>query len=68
MTDHTEILYRAASSPHGIVVETSDVTRLRAALYRIIRERPVEFGNISLVPSPINPLELWVINKESTSE
>ncbi len=68
MSDHTDLLYRAASTPHGISVETNDVTRLRQKLYAIIRERPAEFGNISLVPSPVNPLELWIINKENSGE
>ena len=67
MIDLIEHLYRAASTPHGIVVETTDVTQLRAKLYAIIRKHP-EFSNLSLVPSPINPLELWIINKEQTGE
>jgi hypothetical protein len=66
--DLPSLLYRAASTPHGISVETNDVTRLRAQLYAEIRKSPAEFGNISLVPSPVNPLELWIINKEPPRE
>lgn len=68
MSDPTDLLYRAASTPLGIIVEADDVTRLRQQLYAIIRKRPLEFGNISLIPSPINPLELWIVNKESSGE
>lgn len=65
--DLLSFLYRAAATPHGISVETTDVTQLRAKLYSLMRDRP-EFSNLSLVPSPINPLELWIINKESSGE
>lgn len=56
-------LYRAASTPRGIAVETDDVTRLRQKLYALMRDRP-EFSNLSLIPSPLNPRELWIVNKE----
>lgn len=64
LTNHIEHLYRAASTPRGIVVETDDVTRLRAKLYALMREYP-QFSNLSLIPSPVNPSELWIVNKES---
>jgi len=65
--DLLSLLYRAAATPHGISVETTDVTQLRAKLYAAMKDRP-EFSNLSLVPSPINPLELWIINKEPSGE
>lgn len=63
MSDLLSLLYRAASTPLGIVVETDDVTRLRQQLYPLMKKQ-TEFGNLSLIPSPINPNELWIVNKE----
>lgn len=63
MTDLISLLYRAAATPLGIVVETDDVTRLRQQLYTAMKKK-TEFGNLSLIPSPVNPRELWIVNKE----
>jgi hypothetical protein len=59
-----EILYSAANSPPGIVVETSDPEALRQKLYALRREYEGDFENLSFVISPMNGSDLWILNKE----
>ena len=51
-------------TPLGIIVKTDNVTLLRQKLYAARKSDPV-FAPISLVPSPVNPDELWIVNKEN---
>ncbi len=59
-----ELLYTALASPHGIIVETSSVERLRRKLYAARRELNDEaLEALSLVPSPTNECELWIVRR-----
>ena len=61
--DLIEHLYRAASTPLGIVVECDDVLKLRQKLYALRGDKS-EFKNLAFIPSPLNPRELFIVNKE----
>lgn len=58
----TELLYDAIRTPLGTVIQTEDPERLRQKLYSIRRESE-DFMQLSFVISPINGLDLWVVNK-----
>lgn len=58
----TELLYDALRSPVGTVIQTEDPERLRQQLYPI-RKESAEFLQLSFVISPINGLDLWIVNK-----
>ena len=58
----TELLYAALHSPLGTVIETEDPERLRQKLYPI-RSGCEDFAQLSFVISPINGLDLWIVNK-----
>lgn len=58
----TELLYDALRSPRGTVIQTKDPERLRQKLYAIRRESE-DFAQLSFVISPINGLDLWIVNK-----
>lgn len=57
------LLYSAANSPYGIVVETDATEPLRQKLYALRREFEPEFEKLSFIISPINGADLWVLNK-----
>jgi len=63
VNDLIEHLYRAAATPLGIIVECDDVLKLRTKLYALRAGKP-EFENLAFIPSPINPRELFIVNKE----
>ena len=58
----TEILYDATRSALGLVIETDDAERLRQKLYAI-RRGTSDFDNLSFIISPINGVDLWILNK-----
>lgn len=58
----SELLYTAYHSPLGIVVNTDDIEHLRQKLYAIRRENPM-LHCLSLVVSPINPGDLWIVKQ-----
>lgn len=58
----TELLYDALRTPLGTVIETEDPERLRQRLYAIRKESD-DFAQLSFVISPINGLDLWIVNK-----
>lgn len=58
----TELLYDALRTPLGTVIQTEDPERLRQKLYGIRRESE-DFAALSFVISPINGLDLWIVNK-----
>lgn len=62
-----EILYSATNADIGIVVETNDAERLRQKLYAVRREFPDDFEHLSFVISPMNGVDLWILNKENTN-
>lgn len=59
-----ELLYSAARSDYGIIVETDDVERLRQKLYPL-RKTDSYLEGLSFVVSPTNPArELWIVKRE----
>lgn len=58
----TELLYAALHTPLGTVIQTEDPERLRQKLYGIRRESE-DFAQLSFVISPINGMDLWIVNK-----
>lgn len=58
----TELLYDALRTPFGTVIQTEDAERLRQRLYGI-RKECEDFASLSFVISPINGLDLWIVNK-----
>jgi hypothetical protein len=62
----TEILYDALRTPHGVVVETNDPSRLRQKLYAIRREDP-DLSPLAFVISPLNGSDLWILNKGTSN-
>lgn len=58
----TELLYDALRTPTGTVIQTEDPERLRQRLYTIRRESE-DFAQLSFVISPINGMDLWIVNK-----
>lgn len=57
-----ETLYDALREPLGIVVETNDVERLRQKLYALRKDHP-DLADLSLVPSPTTPNQLWILKR-----
>lgn len=62
----TELLYDALRTPLGTVIQTEDPERLRQRLYAV-RKESEDFAQLSFVISPINGLDLWVVNKGNKS-
>jgi hypothetical protein len=58
----TELLYDALRTPYGTVIQTEDAERLRQRLYGI-RKESEDFASLSFVISPINGMDLWIVNK-----
>ena len=58
----TELLYEALRTPLGTVIQTEDAERLRQRLYAI-RKGSEDFTQLSFVISPINGMDLWIVNK-----
>ena len=61
--DLMSLLYQAQAHPRGIVIESDDVERVRQKLYALMRDNEI-FSSLSLIPSPLNPRELLIIQKE----
>jgi hypothetical protein len=61
----TELLYDALRSPFGTVVESRDPEKLRQRLYPIRKSSP-DFLPLAFVISPMNPHDLWILNKGNT--
>lgn len=68
MTDFLllQLLYDALVTPNGVVVETPDPEFLRQKLYPI-RKREPQFTSLAFVISPINGLDLWILNKGASN-
>lgn len=58
----TELLYDALRTTRGTVIQTEDPERLRQKLYAV-RKESEDFAQLSFVISPINGLDLWIVNK-----
>jgi hypothetical protein len=61
------LLYRAMTSPYGIVVQSSDPAALRMKLYPVRKAQPL-FEPLSFVLSPINPQHLWILRKPTDDQ
>jgi hypothetical protein len=58
--------YAALRSPEGIVLRVSDFNAVRQKLYAARKEAmDPELDGLSLVQSPTDPNELWIVKKES---
>jgi hypothetical protein len=55
-----ELLYSALASQFGIRVSTSNLNLLRQKLYAL-RAKHEELSCLSLVQSPFDPNELWIV-------
>lgn len=67
MTSLLELLYRAASSPFGIVVTTEDPQALRQALYRE-RKKDKDLLSLAFCTSPSSPdSEIWIVKKDASA-
>lgn len=65
--EYLKLLYDATRTPYGIVVQTEDPERLRQKLYALRKNNP-DLASISFVISPLNPQDLWVLNKGGLRE
>lgn len=59
------LLYDALREPLGTVIQTENPERLRQKLYAV-RKESEDFAPLSFVISPINGLDLWIVNKGSS--
>lgn len=58
-----EHLYKALNSPHGVVISTTNVERLRAKLYTERKKDP-DLSRLSINVSRTSPeTEIWIIKK-----
>lgn len=57
-----QLLYEALDTPFGLVIETNDAERLRQKLYPLRKEQEI-FLPLSFVISPLNGVDLWILNK-----
>lgn len=61
-------LYEALAEEYGILVDTNDVIRLRAALYPL-RKSNEDLHCLSFHPSPTNPeTQLFIVKKEQPED
>lgn len=65
--EHLDILYDATRAAIGLVVETNDAGRLRQRLYAARADHP-DLANLAFVISPLNGVDLWILNKGPTDE
>ena len=63
----TELLYDALRTPLGNVIATEDPERLRQKLYAI-RKESEDFAQLSFVISPINGIDLWIVNRGKSND
>jgi hypothetical protein len=61
---HINQLYEALGSQHGVAVLTSDPVKARQRFYALRKEaNDPDLESLSIVQSPTNPLELWIIKR-----
>lgn len=63
----TELLYNATRSRFGTIIETNDAALLRQRLYAARKDNQ-DFVQLSFVISPMNGLDLWIVNKGNVDE
>lgn len=60
----SELWFEALGSPFGIVVQCSDVERVRQKLYALRKElKDPDLDALSLVQSPTDPKQLWIVKR-----
>ena len=64
-----ELLYQSILTPHGLIIETDDVAFLQQKFYAARRSLPhiEEFKQLSFIPSPTNPQQLWIVKTGKTN-
>ena len=63
------LLYNALHSPFGIVFQTNDPERAKARFYSTrAKLADPKLDCLSLVQSPTDPSQLWIVKKESKDE
>lgn len=63
------MFYEALGSDVGVVIDTNDPEKVRQKLYSLRREaQDPALDCISIVASPSNPLQLWLIKKPTEAE
>jgi hypothetical protein len=63
-TSRLELWYTALRSTIGIVVQTNDIERLRANLYRDRKDAgDPQLEGLSIFVSPASPNELWITHR-----
>lgn len=65
--DYLEMLYSAAASPYGVIVESSDRAKLSARLNLARREDPA-LKSIAIVLHPLNPDQLLLVKRNPDAE
>jgi hypothetical protein len=59
-----ELWYAALAEPLGICIQTSDPERARQRLYQLrTKANDPDLEKISVVASPTDPKQLWLIKK-----
>lgn len=59
-----EALYDALRADIGIVLATDNVGRLQQKLYALRKAHSPVFDELSLVPSPTTPGQLWIVKRK----
>lgn len=55
-------LYEALGSPFGVVVQTSNAEKARQAYYKLRNAaQDPDLESLSIVQSPTDPLQLWIV-------
>jgi len=63
------LLYNALHSPFGIVFQTDDIERAKARFYTTrAKLGDPKLDCLSLVTSPLDPNQLWIVKKEQSNE
>ena len=63
------LLYNALHSPFGIILQTDDLERVKARFYSTrAKLNDPKLDCLSLVQSPTDPSQLWIVKKEAVNE
>lgn len=64
-----EYLYQALRSERGICLQVSDPEKARSRLYTERRNaQDPDLDILSLVPSPTDPTQLWIVKRAKAEE
>jgi len=63
------LLYNALHSPFGVILQTDDPERAKARFYSTrAKLNDPKLDCLSLVQSPTDPSQLWIVKKEVKNE